>query len=548
MILDGLLGRRSFTRQPVPLSHPSVAEYLGARPSRSGAVVSARSALGSSPVWQAVTLLMGDTAKLDWKTYQKMIPRGRREAVGHDTYNMLLYHTGETTTNIWVQCMMSNALLYGNAYSRIELDAVGQPIGMELAHPDRVQNLRDQGGTGFQVTPEHGVGDDRYWSEEETFHLRGLTFDFWDGLSLIEYARDVFGRNLSIERYGDDFFNGQAVPSGFFKHPGDLGGIENQKRFLQAYQARHTGEGDRFRAGFLPEGMDWMAAGVSPEDALLVDQLKFSVIDVARLFNLPPHKLGDSTKVAYKSIEEENRSYHDSSLGVWLNRLEREADDKCFSRAERDSRRYFTRFDRSPLYRPTFAEAMTGYSKAITYGILTRNEVRDELMRNPIEGGDEPVLALNVGPADADDGQPSPSSGDSAGSSSRDKPRTRIREALVSTLADRASYVLKWVSDRSAKSDNFLALVNDLDDRHGRFVEDRLCPLAGIISAEYETESDVSESGRRVLISALTEELLKAAECQPDQLADRVRDVQRSVTAISERVATQLLEAIEQDG
>jgi len=543
MILDRLFQKRSIQNPAVPLTGKAIIEYFfGGSKSRSGTTVTTDAALGHSPVWQAVNLLSGDVSKLDLVAYRRLNPRGREEAINHPAYRLLRHNTGEVTSNIWLQSMMAQALLYGNAYSTIERTTTGRPLVIRFAPTRLVTPHRTHGQVVYQIVDADNPTKYETHSGDEVFHLRGLTLELLGGLSLVQFARDTIGRNLSMERYGDDFFSGSAVPSGFFKHPGEMS-PEAQGRFLEAYRRRHATEGQRFRAGILPEGMDWMAAGITPEDALLVDQLKFGVLEVARIFNLPPHKLGDSSKIAYKSIEEENRAYHDSSLGIWLRRIECESDDRLFTEQEKETSAYFVEFNRDDLIRADFASRMVGYEKAVMNGIMTRNEARDRLQLNPLDGGDEPIIPLNMQ-------QPSkqPLAGDRADDPATLRRRAKQREALVASLGLVAQRVMLWIGGKANNPNNFLAQVNQIGARHQQLARDWLAPIMGLIGLEYGSQDDLTAAGTQRILSALEESLVEAAECTPEVLPSRVAGLQRSVIAMCERVAGDIFEEVKKDG
>jgi HK97 family phage portal protein len=393
-IADRLFPKRAL-QSAGTLTSGRIIELLQGRQSKAGVPVNVDGALRISPIWQGVTLLSGDVAKLDFNVWERLQPRGRRIALNHPTYSMLTGSIGSVTSNIWKQSIMANALLYGNGYSRIIFSGV-QPVGMEFIPSRFVVPKEMDDGVLYSVRRPPDFVEQRVM-DFEMYHLKGLTIDAWGGLSLIDYARDTIGRQIARNDYNDDFFLNHAVPDGWFRHPAEMGD-KALERFVKAVERRHSKQGNRHRLGVLEEGMDWVGMGISPEDMLLIEQLKFGRQEVAALLNLPPHKLGDETRAAFNTLEEENKSYHDSSIGVWLCRKESEANDKLFTEKEKRDRRFFTEFNRNQLFRPDFKSRMDGHARVVLAGIRPPNEVRDEEGWNPVPGGDERLIPLNVRP------------------------------------------------------------------------------------------------------------------------------------------------------
>lgn len=530
--------KRSIHNPAVPITSKIVEQYLGlsGTSSAAGAKVSWRTALQVGAVWQAVNLISGDIAQLPFVTYRPTSDkRGEERAIGHPVYRLLLRHTGEMTSNLWLVRMLAQAALFGNAYSYI-VRRGSTPVGLHWLHRDQVQpDWRD--GVYYYLVQWDGNKDGKTGLERvpaiDIFHLPGLTLDEFGGLSLIDYARNTIGREIATETYGDDFFKNGAVPAGWFEYPGELS-EEAQKRFMNSVEQRHRGDGKRHKLGLLEEGMKWVSAGVSPEDALLVDMMAWGVKDVARFFNLPPHKLGDDSRVNYNSLEQENKAYYSSSLGQWITRVEAEANYKLFTEEEFDSG-MAARFAIDAFNKADTTSRYSAYAIAVQWGIMSRNEVRDREGLNPYDGGDEYLT-----PATHTTGEPADDESPADDELTQAPPADETTRAAVYDLLrenmEAAARLLANASTRAAKkSTNFLGQLNGFEARFRSAVEGKIGPA--LIAAAGPPAAEVTTR----ILAELSSRMLAAAECPPESLGTRVADAGEGVRVFCAGLAREIV-------
>ena len=543
--------KRSIHNPAVPLSGKTILEYLGASgDSSSGVRVTAKTALTVSPVWQSIDVITSDVSRTPFLTYRSTASGGKERAEDHSVYRLLRRSTGEMTSNLWLARVLGHALLYGNGYSRV-LWRGSRIRGLEWLHRDWVEPVWDNGILYYLVQyPKQRGGQTIRIPKSEIFHLVGLTLDDMGGLSLVDYARNTIGRQMAAEIYGDDFFKNNAVPSGFCEHPGEMSGPA-QERFLQSVENRHGGAGKRWKLGILEEGMKYTALGINPVDAMLIDQLKLGVMDVARFFNLPPHKLGDSSRVNYNSLEQEEKSYFGSSLGKWLSRFEFEANDKLFLDSEIEDG-YFAEFLQDAWNKADTATRFNAYAVAINWGIMSRNEVRLRENLNPYDGGDEyltplthaqPDMVDNTSDGNVDDTQPAAEdtpSDEAMQADAAQSPRAIImaRDLLRPAIWDATRHAYNVVERRWKKYGNFLECVNRLRLEQQQQVSAKLrTSFEAIVSKDAARLQDAVAC----IFSAVEQHMLTASECQPDELATRVKATQEPLRIWAEHFATELV-------
>jgi hypothetical protein len=156
-------------------------------------------------------------------------------------------------------------------------------------------------------------------------------------------------------------------------------------------------------------GVKFHSDQANPEQTQMIEARKEQVRDTARWWNVPPHKLGDDTRVAHNSLEQENNSYHDSTLSPRLTALGDECKCKLLRPEERASGRHFYLHDVSALLATDKATATSNSVAQFTNALITKNEGRKMIGLQPVEGGDEFMTPLNmtVG-SQPDDDEPPP--------------------------------------------------------------------------------------------------------------------------------------------
>lgn len=534
--------KRSIHNPSVPITSDVILQYLGGGGrSAAGVVVNHHTALRVAPVWQAIDVITSDISRIPIAV-KRATSDGRGEEADrtHRAHRLLTVSTGDMTPNVFISRILAHALLFGNGYAKIHWRG-GRPYRLQWLLKQQVEPCWENGKYFYLVQYEmnkDGRADMERVLPLDMIHLPGLVLDEFGGLSLIDYARNTIGREIAAETFGDDFFSNSAVPSGWFEHPAEMG-EEAHKRFLASVERRHQGSGRRHRVGILEEGMKWNAAGVNPVDAMLIDVMKWGTKDVARFFNLPPHKLGDDSRVNYNSLEQENKAYYDSSLGKWISRLTCEFNAKLFTDAELDQG-YRVEFDIDSWGKADTAARFASYAIAIQWGIMNRNEVRRREGLNPYDGGDEYLTPLTHGDS-ALAGETSNTEEESdEGGEELPPPSEQARALTYDLLRERleeAARLLVNATTRAAKKGgNFLATLNGLQDRYGAAVEGKIGPAVRMVRDTSEVRSVVD----RVFAEAVNR-FLAASECPSELLVTRVADAGEALRVGFQQVARDLV-------
>ncbi len=382
------------------LANPSqeLKEALGVVPSAAGVVVNEQTALRASAVWACIRLLAGDLASVPLILYRRR-ENGKERADSHPLYAVL--HDApndEIDSYRFVELLMTHLLVWGNAYAEIVADENGRvrelwPLAPWLVTPER---QRTNGPVVYRVQlPEGGQAMLR---KDQVFHVAGLGYDGLVGYSPIRVAaREAIGLALATQEFGARFFAQGARPGLVLVHPKTLSD-KARENLRQSWEAMHSGLSRAHRVAILEEGMDIKTFGIPPEDAQFLETRKFQVTDIARIYGVPPHMIGDHEKGAtYASVEQQSIDYVTHTLRPWAVRIERAIHQQLLLPRER--RRYFAEFLLDGLLRGDIASRYRAYAIGRQWGWLSANDVRRLENMDPIEGGDQYLVPLNMVPA-----------------------------------------------------------------------------------------------------------------------------------------------------
>ena len=303
---------------------------------------------------------------------------------------------------VFRETLMTHLLLWGNAYAQIIRNGKGEVIALYPLMPDRMTVNRDSKG---QLYYEYTVSMDDAptvkgslvrLQPSDVLHIPGLGFDGLVGYSPIAMAKNAIGMAIACEEYGAKFFANGAAPGGVLEHPGT---IKDPQRVRESWQSTFGGSGNANKIAVLEEGMKYTPIGISPEQAQFLETRKFQINEIARIFRVPPHMVGDLEKSSFSNIEQQSLEFVKYTLEPWLVRWEQSIQRALFSPEEK--KRYFAKFNVEGLLRGDYASRMSGYATARQNGWMSANDIREleNLDRIPTEdGGDLYLINGNMLP------------------------------------------------------------------------------------------------------------------------------------------------------
>ena len=369
--------------------------------STAGKRVNERSAMQMTAVYSCVRILSESVASLPLHLYRYTKNGGKEKAVDHPLYFLLHDEPNpEMTSYVFRETLMTHLLLWGNAYAQIIRNGKGEVIALYPLMPDRMTVDRNEKG---ELYYEYQMSsDDAKINKESTvklkredvLHVPGLGFDGLVGYSPIAMAKNAIGLAIAAEEYGSKFYANGAAPSGVLEHPGTL---KDPSKVRESWTQTFGGSANANKVAVLEEGMKYTPISIAPNEAQFLETRKFQINEIARIFRVPPHMVGDLEKSSFSNIEQQSLEYVQYTLAPWIARFEQSMVRALLSVSEKKD--FFIKFNVDGLLRGDYQSRMSGYATARQNGWMSANDIREleNLDRIPAEqGGDLYLINGNM--------------------------------------------------------------------------------------------------------------------------------------------------------
>ena len=375
--------------------------YMGG--TTAGKTVTERSAMQMTAVYSCVRILAEAVAGLPLHLYKYTDGGGKEKALDHPLYRLLHDEPNpEMSSFVFRETLMTHLLLWGNAYAQVIRNGKGEVIALYPLMPNKMSVDRDENGrlyyTYYRGSDEAIKNKDFAVTLQpsDVLHIPGLGFDGLVGYSPIAMAKNAIGMAIACEEYGAKFFANGAAPGGVLEHPGT---IKDPQRVRESWQSTFGGSGNANKIAVLEEGMKYTPIGISPEQAQFLETRKFQINEIARIFRVPPHMVGDLEKSSFSNIEQQSLEFVKYTLDPWVIRWEQSIQRSLLSRDEKAV--YFVKFNLEGLLRGDYQSRMNGYAIGRQNGWMCANDIREleNLDRIPAEdGGDLYLINGNMLP------------------------------------------------------------------------------------------------------------------------------------------------------
>ena len=371
--------------------------------SSSGKTVTERSAMQMTAVYACVRILSEAVAGLPLHFYRYKADGSKEKAIDSNLYHLIHDEPNpEMSSFVFRETLMTHLLLWGNAYAQIIRNGKGEVIALYPLMPNKMSVDRDENGklyytyTRSDCEPNAMNGSSVVLEPKDVLHIPGLGFDGLVGYSPIAMAKNAIGLAIATEEFGSKFFANGAAPSGVLEHPGT---IKDPSRVREAWQSQFGGSGNSGKVAVLEEGMKYTPISISPEQAQFLETRKFQINEIARIFRVPPHMVGDLEKSSFSNIEQQSLEFVKYTLDPWVVRWEQSLSRSLLS--EDEKKQYFFKFNLEGLLRGDYQSRMNGYAIARQNGWMSANDIReledlDKL--SPEQGGDLYLVNGNMLP------------------------------------------------------------------------------------------------------------------------------------------------------
>ena len=381
-----------------PFRDPLIASWFGGDDDDTGIVVNANTAMQVAAVSAAIRLLSETIASLPIILY-KPVKDGKERAVNHPLYDLLHRKPNRFQTPYEFKSMISSHVLSrGAGYGEI-ISTGGSGVSEVIPrHPDRVIPFwAPDGKRAYKYQPLDGPS--RIILQEEMFHIMFFSDDGLNGMDPITNHRRTIGLTIGAEKYGARFYKNDAKPGFALEHPGKLSDIARQN-LKDSWMVRHQGVDNSHRPAILEEGMQLKELSMTGRNAQYIETRKFQVAEIARIFRVPPHMIGDLEKATFSNIEMQSLEFVIYCLTPWLVKWEQAITRDLLS--DTDSKTLFAEFKVDALLRGDTKSRFTAYKDGRQWGWLNVDEIRAMENMNPLPDGKGNVYLspLNMTPVE----------------------------------------------------------------------------------------------------------------------------------------------------
>lgn len=355
--------------------------------------VTEEKALRLDAVYACVQLYARTMAAMPLILYKKT-DKGKERAVSHYLYRLLHDEPNPNMTSyVFRQILEASLKTWGNGYAWIEFDEDWKIKHLWPLHPENVFPQRDlrTGELFYDVIFYNGRRC--VLRAYEMLHIPGLGFDGISGRSPIRQCAETMGLSLSIRKYGNKFFENGARPSGVLEHPGALTEAA-QERLKKSFDKRYSGIENAAKTMLLEEGMTYKQIGVPPEEAQFLESRKYSVTEIARIYSVPPHMIGDLDRATFSNIESQDINFAKHTIMPECVCWEQELRRKLLTTEENEA--YEIEYLMDGLVRGDMPSRYQAYAIGKQWGFLSTNDVRAKENMNFVKDGDVLYTPLNM--------------------------------------------------------------------------------------------------------------------------------------------------------
>jgi HK97 family phage portal protein len=369
--------------------------------SDAGEVVSPTSAFAIPAVQRCVMILAEAVSRLPVKIYQELDDGGFSEIKDHALRPLLQVAPAPfLTVQGFSEFKQISLGLRGNAYAVKLYDNRGRLISLMPINPDRVIvmiNPQDH-LPYYRITMSPVDGIEGVFAWYDIHHVRwGNSENPFVGLSPVMLHADPLGISMATERHAGKTFKNGTNLGGFLTRPATQKGLTNEavKAVLNAWNEAYSGARNAGKTALLQEGMEFKQISMTNADAQIIESRKFGVTEIARIYGVPLHMLGEMAGSTKSNIEQESLNFLNNTLMPWLRRHE-EAMERDFLTLDERLSGITIRYDTKDLLRGDTAARYASYATGIQWGFISPNDARHAENLPPIPGGDRYLEPLNM--------------------------------------------------------------------------------------------------------------------------------------------------------
>lgn len=334
--------------------------------------VSYKRSLQLSAVHNAVEQISNDIAKIPFGVYRNL--NGSRERMKSHAADWLIsvQPNAYMTSFVERKTMAVSVLMRGNALSKINTNAIGEPATLDFIDWDRVSDIKlYQGDLLYYVD-----GYDQPLLSSEVLHIKGFSHNGIVGVSVITYACMQLNLAIEVQQYSATSFEHKGQRQGVIESEKVLSNDKGdaKPKIIASFKAAMA-EKSPDRVAVLDDGMKWKGITLTAQELQIIEQQRFSVEDIARWFNIAPHKIKSLQQSTNNNIEQQSLDHVSDTIQPHVTNFEQEYSRKLLTAKEREN--MYVKGNMNVLLRADLKTRAEFYSRGVLSGYMNRNEVRE---------------------------------------------------------------------------------------------------------------------------------------------------------------------------
>lgn len=388
---------------------------LEAGASRAGSRVTVDSAQQQATVFACITILRESIAHLPLPLYVRAGER-RSPDRGNPLWRILHDRPNEWQTSFeWREGLVTDVELRGNHYSLKVRGVGGRLLELLPLAADRVTPKQDPQTMRVVYEYRRPNGETIAIPRRDMLHIRQYASDGVTGKGTIQQHRETIGDALAMQEHGSRYFSNGAKPLAALTLPAGAGmdiNSEPVRALRQDWDSQYAGGANAYKTAVLPDGVTVKEMSISHQDSQFLESRQYNRTEIAAIFRVPPHMVGDLSRATFSNIEHQALGFVTYTLTPRLVRIEqaihRDLLDNVSDR--------FVKHNVDALLRGDFLRRQLGSQIQRRNGIINANEwrEREDMNPRPDDGGAEYIVESNMAPQDGGDesGEQSPSEGE----------------------------------------------------------------------------------------------------------------------------------------
>lgn len=372
------------------------ADILQLGASKSGQSVTVTNALKVATVLACVRVISEGVAQVPLKLLRRD-GRNKMEAYDHPLWDILHRKPNGVTTSFgFRETLVIHAALTGNGYAFINRGHGGKVLELINIEPGAMRiELAENLGERPRYFISARTGGSKEFPAESILHLQGPSWNGIAGMDAIRQAREAIGLAIATEEAHARLHSNGARPGGLLSVEGTL--LDDQYKKLRKWiEDNYVGGENAYRTMIMDRSAKFVPMAMSGVDAQHLETRRFQIEEICRVYRVMPIMVCSNDKASTYSGAEQNFLAHVvHTLGPWFERIEQAIDTHLLTDAERRAG-YYTKLEERGLLRGALKDTAEYLYKLAGIGLITRNEGREMLDMNPINGLDQPLTPINL--------------------------------------------------------------------------------------------------------------------------------------------------------